>query len=68
MGWIDGEPRTAGTRDTRVFRDEGEKQSPSLEDRYLTPATFISFKSRGKRLAITSSDSVGAVLNERVIS
>jgi hypothetical protein len=28
----------------------------------------MSFKSRGKRLAITNSDSVGAVLNDRVIS
>ena len=62
VGWIAGGQRTDGTQDTRVFRDEGEKHSPDLDDRYLTLA---SFKSRGRRLAITNSDSVGAFFNDQ---
>jgi hypothetical protein len=68
VGWISGQHRTDGTRDTRVFRDQEEKHSPDLVDKYLRPASFISFRSRGRRLAKTNKDSVGAVLNDRVIS
>jgi hypothetical protein len=55
------------TRD-QYLKEEGEKQSSILVERYLEPTSFRSCRYNGSRLVKTSSDSDKTVLKVRVIS